>query len=253
MRWRWWTRSLTKNKRIVKVRGIMTYKMYLLDINDLEDKDLYRAALTLIDDHRRVLVDKYVVERDRMRAIAAGLLLQIGFLELEAGEEWCEKINITEGIPEIGFEIAGYRWNTENLVKYLQKISVVPLLYREGKYGKPYWNREKLEASFAYKKFWYYNLSHSGDYVVLAVADREIGVDIQEPREAGRYPGGFLSFSRMESFVKCSGDGYAHGYNMYRKYQGNVPGYTIQCLNSVEPYALHICVADHKVENGKEG
>ncbi len=28
----------------------------------------------------------------------------------------------------------------------------------------------------------YYNISHSGDYVILAVADAEVGIDLQEPR-----------------------------------------------------------------------
>ena len=37
----------------------MTYKMYLLDIHDLEDKSLSEKAMALIDDKRREIANKY--------------------------------------------------------------------------------------------------------------------------------------------------------------------------------------------------
>ena len=46
------------------------------------------------------------------------------------------------------------------------------------------------------------------------VNDLAIGVDIQTERECD-YPGGYKAFSRMEAFVKCTGEGIAHGRKKY--------------------------------------
>ena len=54
------------------------------------------------------------------------------------------------------------------LKEYLGVVSDDQLEY--GKYGKPKLIGDKR----------YFNLSHSGDYVVLAVADCEVGIDIEE-------------------------------------------------------------------------
>lgn len=42
------------------------------------------------------------------------------------------------------------------------------IVYNE--YGKPYFRNEKIN----------FNISHSGDYVVLAISDNEIGIDVQK-------------------------------------------------------------------------
>ena len=82
--------------------------------------------------------------------------------------------------------------------------------------GKPYLSCDGL----------YYNLSHSGNYVVLAFADAEVGIDLQEPRNLSegmqqrilsenekrsglyRLPSEwFLLFSIKESYMKLTGRG----------------------------------------------
>ena len=208
----------------------MTYKMYLLDIHDLEDKSLSEEAMTLIDDKRREIANKYCKEKDRLRAIAAGLLLQVGFLELEQNERDAKEL-----IAELK-------------VRAEKDPNVFPtkLIYQKSEYGKPYWDKQALEAELAEsvwssKKLWHFNLSHSGEYVVLIVADTEVGVDVQEERNVKHYPGGYKEFSRMEAYVKCTGEGFSRGHKIYEEYRGKVPGYEFFELELLEEYVLWLC------------
>ena len=218
----------------------MTYKMYLLDIRDLEDKSLSEEAMALIDDKRRAIAEKYCKEKDRLRAIAAGLLLQAGFLELKPTALDCVYEKLEKGIC--------YKMQTRVMINWLLKVSnpelPIPLKYKIGSHGKPSWDKDKLECINPGKKLWHFNLSHSGDYVVLVVSDVEVGVDIQEARPVNRFPGGYKAFSRMEAFVKCIGDGIARGQEIYNKYHGEVPGYEMQNLHLIEQYILNVCFAD---------
>ena len=223
----------------------MKGKMYLLDIYDLEDKNLAEQALALIDGHRRLIVDKYSKEKDRLRAIAAGLLLQVGFEELTFSEEWCEQISLLQK----GIDGICYKMHAKPLVRYLQEQPCMKQpVYGKGDHGKPFWERKSLEkhereSGECHKVFWEFNLSHSGAYVGLVIADCKVGLDIQEPRNVERFEGGFQEFSRMEAYVKCTGEGYVRGIEFYRKQRGTVEGYTIKKLDIIEDYAMHICFA----------
>ncbi|MBQ8816368.1 MAG: hypothetical protein IJZ84_03700 [Lachnospiraceae bacterium] len=240
----------------------MRYKLYLLHIGDLEDMSLQDTAMTLIDNHRKEIVQKKKREKDRMLAIAAGLLLQAGFLELEPTKQHCDRREIfsdSQTLREYGM---CYKLTAKALVESMQKYSEngrsifpIPLIYKTGSQGKPFWDREVLQAFSPEKRLWYFNLSHSGDYAALAVADCAVGVDIQEPRKAEKIPGGYRGFSRLEAYVKCTGAGYAYGHREYENARGNVPGYPILSFDLIEEYALHICFADGKeIENvGAEG
>lgn len=97
-------------------------KLYYCNITQI--KDLHGAEY--ISSKRRERMQRYLRQDDRIRCLAAGLLLRAAF-----GEE-----------------------------KYKQISTDF--------YGKPY-----LPGDV------FFNLSHSGDYVVLAVAPCEVGVDIE--------------------------------------------------------------------------
>ena len=221
----------------------MTYKMYLLDIHDLEDKSLSEEAMALIDDKRRELANKYCKEKDRLRAIAAGLLLQAGFLEIEPTDSVCSYKKLEKGNC--------YKIHTRAMIEWLLKVSntdlPIPLKYKIGGHGKPSWDKDELECMNPGKKLWHFNLSHSGDYAVLVVADVEVGVDIQEDRVTNCFLGGCKAFSRMEAFVKCTGDGIARGQKIYKKYHGEIPGYEMQNLHLIDQYILNVCFADSNI------
>ena len=220
----------------------MTYKMYLMSITGLDEEYLWQDAMCLLDNSRKEIVHKYRNEKDRMRAIVAGLLLQIGFMELEPDTSFAQ-------MTEENF----YLLDSKKCVEYLKELSIkmsgifpVELTYGTGEQGKPFWNKVLLQnvtskLGLPDKKLWYFNLSHSGKYVALIVADVEVGVDIQEEREVKKFPGGYRAFSRMEAFVKCTGEGYAKGYREYKNHEGHIPGYEIQSIRSIDSYALNIC------------
>ena len=215
----------------------MMYKLYLLHIGELEDKEVQLTAMRLMDSHRQQLVEKYAKEKDRMRAMAAGLLLQAGFPEAEPDDTVCRSIKLENGVC--------YYMQTGSLIKWLKEMSQfalpIPLIYENERQGKPVWHREKLQEIFPDKKMWHFNLSHSGEYVVLVVSDRPVGVDIQEARETKGIPGGYREFGRMEAYVKCTGEGFSRGYKTYESYVGKVPGYKFLELELVEGYALNLC------------
>lgn len=220
----------------------MAYKMYLMSISGLDEKYLQKDAMCLLDSDRREYVHKYKNEKDRMRAIVAGLLLQVGFMELEPELSFSKKI--TENI---------FILENKKCIDYLTRLSVkmegifpFSLEYGKGVHGKPFWEKELLQKRlkaeiWTKKKFWHFNLSHSGEYVVLVVADTEVGVDIQEAREVKYFPGGYEAFSRMEAFVKCTGEGYANGHSKYKEKDGYVPGYELYSIKMIDSYALNIC------------
>ncbi len=212
----------------------MTYKMYLLHIGDLEEQELQQVAMPLMDKYRQERVNKYAKEKDRMRAMAAGLLLQAGFLEAEPECAGCRSIKLENGVC--------YYMQTESLIRWLQEALPIPLTYEKVGQGKPAWNRQKLLHIFPDKSLWHFNLSHSGEYAVLVVADRPVGVDIQEARETKGIPGGYREFSRMEAYVKCTGEGFSRGYKTYERHAGKVPGYKFLELKLVEGYALNLCL-----------
>ena len=196
----------------------MGYRLYILSIRDLMDEKVLETAITYLDSHRLALVNKYKREQDRLRAIAAGLLLQVGFLELEVGDDVSSK--------EVRLQVS-------NVLERLQDYAIeraislpLPLSYEYGTHGKPNWerrcidefwgNKEASPEACKGKKYPYFNLSHSGDYVVLAISETPIGVDIQMERECN-YTGGSKAFSRMEAYVKCTGEGIAHGGKKYEE------------------------------------
>lgn len=209
--------------------------MYLVRISDFEDEVFLQKAQMFIDSHRSSLLKKYKKKKDRVRAIVAGLLLQIGFWEAEFADG--------TGKEQISF------LSVRDLLTYLEQKKPVELSYVYGAHGKPGWDRGALENG-AYreycrnKKYWHFNLSHSGEYVMLAIADTEVGADIQKAREVKHFPGDFKAFSRMEAYVKCTGEGYAHGCRNYLQKKEALQDYRIMEAAEIAGYAAHICLAE---------
>ncbi len=124
---------------------------------------------------------------------------------------------------------------------------------------KPYLEGEKEAVNF--------NLSHAGEYVVLAVSDCQVGIDIEtkqdpghgvanhvfndEEREAmygSEDPEKYFTrlWTRKEAYVKCTGTGISVPLNEFSVLQDELregdKTYQIRTLKETPEYALSVCV-----------
>lgn len=155
----------------------------------------------------------------------------------------------------------------ERLLKYvLEKVAGRKLFtVVKNEYGKPY-----LEGEEAL----YFNISHSGSYLVLALSDQEVGIDIEKPRK-GRLKVAdrffhpeeirhmkslgeteaedlfFFFWTVKEAYLKYTGQGLARSLSSFRvskegteivlEEQGErIPVYVQECLVD-SGYKCHIC------------
>ena len=215
----------------------MQFRLYLLDVSELEDDNLQQKALSLMDSFRKGKVIKYKTLKDRLHQIATGLLLQVGLLELEiSGATELEypsgRIFLCQVKDVIG-SLEQYRAHNAG-------ISIpVEAQYDSGEMGKPYWKMEFLEQ-FPEKQFSKFSISHSGAYAALAISDHEIGMDIQRERET-KFVGGCQEFCKMEAFVKCTGDGYAKGFRKYKELEKNTTDFIFNKIDVLSGYVIYLC------------
>lgn len=139
-------------------------KKYLLDISgffDASDREkLFEQAFSRVDDKRREKAGCIKRERSRAASLGAALLLQLAVQEAEGltAEE-----QTAGGLADSG--LAAY--TVPQLLELLSQP--IPLEYRYGEGGKPYFKNSP----------WYFNISHSGDYVICVLSRGEVGADIQ--------------------------------------------------------------------------
>ena len=228
----------------------MQFKLYLLDVSELEDDNLRQKALSLMDSYRRGKVIKYKTLKDQLHQIATGLLLQAGLLELEitgvtrleykgkAGMECCSDTGVQGTIFVCRVEEV-----IRSLEKYVdcnKRITLpVEVQYGQSEEGKPYWEKTFFKK-FSAKKFLKFSISHSGIYAALAISDREIGLDVQQERNT-TFVGGCQEFSRMEAFVKCTGEGYAKGFDKYKKIEKNTKDFIFNKIDVLSGYVIYLC------------
>ncbi len=171
---------------------------YLLDIEKFMDTEngeaLLARAFLCVDEERREKARRMRPGRARAASLGAGLLLQaavrkvIGAAGVEAPagrhraafdmaeepeerEQESDEQEPGDGNPGAAEGEGKIERNSVNkLLEFLENKPPIPLAYRYGENGKPYFR----ELPF------YFNLSHSGDYVFCAVSTEEMGADIQQ-------------------------------------------------------------------------
>lgn len=182
------------------------YKIYVAGIGPLMEDDFYQEALSKVGKDRQEKAEKMVQRTDKARSVAAGLLLLFAVEDCMTGEY----------TGEFGYcalkQETGFFWDGNCYFK---------------EHGKPMLPKE-LGL--------YFNLSHSGDYVLCAVSDTETGADIQKhERYADRLAERFFHPEEIaylkeakdrkqcfydlwclkESCIKCTGRGLSTGLEKF--------------------------------------
>lgn len=138
---------------IVFILSVKEMKKYPKQAWDMHG-DMLKIAWDKIDSEHRRKAERYHNMEDTVRSIAGGLLIQYAIMQYQSGE--------------IRYDLS--RWIVLEYGNILQEIlKVQELKYTYNKYGKPYLAERDI----------FFNISHSGDYVVCAVSNKEIGIDIQ--------------------------------------------------------------------------
>lgn len=211
-------------------------KLYLMEASPFLDVKNRERALALSAEDRRERAALMKQEKDRALSTAAGLLLSYAVAEFSGMEE-TDRVSIPEKVCKK--KPGGIMAVTE--VKAAQAFVTLsdkcPVKIKKAPGGKPF-----LESP----RGLFFNLSHSGDYAVCAVSDREVGVDIQkeqhtfrlgllnrvlhEEEKASFFTGReqkaecsyvkqepevhmfFQIWAAKEAFVKCTGEGLAKDF-----------------------------------------
>ena len=191
----------------------MENKYYLLSVKELCEENgeewLSRAVFDRVDKDRREKAAHMRPGAGRAASLGAGLLLQLAVQEtLQEGIDGKEFRNkVTKGkrnLPE-GMESTDMKkqdggaegnlavYTVSQALKLLKKP--LDLKFNYGRNGKPYFQDYPF----------YFNLSHSGEYVFCAISDREVGVDIQQfrPVEEVRLTRRFFSEEEQKILERC--------------------------------------------------
>ena len=134
-------------------------RIYWARLDGLED--VYDEKVNKLHQSRADKLQNYKMPADRIRCLGAGLLLEKGlvdYLKSEASEKADSKSLKEEDV---------------NITLPLDSEGRYMIEYAYGPQGKPY-----LQA---YPNI-HFSLSHSGNIAVLAISDREVGIDVQENR-----------------------------------------------------------------------
>lgn len=146
--------------------------LYVMNVSPFEDSLLFSKGLTLIDEERQDKVNKLKRDDAKRLSLGAGLLLMFGLNYALEQDGDLEETNLK---PEMENEPVLVHFQAEDLVNHLAMTdNQNAFQYKYGEHGKPY---------IAGNKPIHFSLSHSGEYVLLAVSDREIGADIQQMKE----------------------------------------------------------------------
>jgi len=180
-----------------------------MDITGLMNPETEVRACAFLNEERKAHALSFHKEKNRAQSVGAWLLFTYTL------HRW---LPVAAETQDMGVALVVTEFNVE---KVLKELRALPLPEREkllwaskvciGEHGKPYLqNNSDI----------FFNLSHSGDYVLCGIADRQIGVDIQKRHDKDvsgvkekihnaqdEDEDFFLLFSAKEAFCKCTGEG----------------------------------------------
>ena len=157
----------------------MQERRYLLHIGHMLEesggKQIFQGAFDRIDGERRRKALSLKSIRARAACVGAGLLIQKALADGREDSQELPQEKLPpdgrlqgSGLAGQGRSLKLQRFTVEELLSSLGGNVVEPC-YQYGENGKPYLREHPF----------YFNLSHSGDYVFCGVSGQEIGVDIQ--------------------------------------------------------------------------
>lgn len=180
-----------------------------MDITGLMNPETEVGACAFLNEERKAHALSFHKEKNRAQSVGAWLLFTYSL------HRW---LPAAAEAQDVGTAITVTEFTVE---KVLEELEALPLTERKkllwaskvciGEHGKPYLqNNSDI----------FFNLSHSGDYVLCGIADRQIGVDIQKRHDKDvsgvkekihnaqdKDEDFFLLFSAKEAFCKCTGEG----------------------------------------------
>lgn len=132
-------------------------RLYAVNILPLKNGMCFETCYMRSSKERQEKADMLQMPSDKARCIAAGLLLEYAY----------EKFRIEKTKELASANSFGYVQNASQFPKTMPEI-------KEGLRGKPefVWPKECKEKCF-------FNISHSGNYVICVMADFEVGADVQ--------------------------------------------------------------------------
>ena len=184
-------------------------KLYLMEAAPLHNKDIWEKAFVLADSDRKERIARMRQDKSRVLCMAASLLLSYSVAEhIYMSREQLKDAAIC--LKEVKAQDALAILSDSDPLK----IEITPR-------GKPFLKEHRGL---------FYNLSHSGEYAICALSDKEVGVDIQKWRgitqtgiadrilhekeretfswdKEGSEEEFFRYWAAKEAYVKCSGEG----------------------------------------------
>lgn len=155
------------------------YLMSLRELMDSEcDEDIWNSAIKCLDRDRLGKLEMIKVLNKKAACVGAGILLQWAFLQWK--EEKADVIYAKE-FQKISIV------TLKDIVKKIKSPFDFEIYF--GPHGKPYIKEQPF----------FYNISHSGDYVFCAVSGQEIGADIQKKISGGEKRVAERFFSKEEA------------------------------------------------------
>lgn len=148
-------------------------------------EELLEQALEKLDMERKQKAERLKQGQKRAESIGAGLLIQYALKQ--AVYENAGKGSSAVRVQHVEF------------AQVLAELDVPSSIeYEYGANGKPFFK------NFPY----FFNLSHSGEYVVCGISEREIGVDIQQERvcDGKKLSERFFSQTEKELLERCVSD-----------------------------------------------